>query len=64
MRAAFEEMRGREFASCWLDVAAGNDAALAFYRAMDGVPGETVTGDLFGTPVEAIVIRWDALTAL
>ncbi|MEL7463312.1 MAG: GNAT family N-acetyltransferase [Pseudomonadota bacterium] len=64
MRAAFAEMRERGLASCWLDVAAGNDAALAFYEAMGGVSGETVTGDLFGTPVEAIVIRWPALPDL
>ncbi|MEL6794185.1 MAG: GNAT family N-acetyltransferase [Pseudomonadota bacterium] len=64
MRAVFDEMRRRELASCWLDVAAGNDAAMAFYEAMGGVRGESVTGDLFGTPVEAIVIRWPALPAL
>ena len=59
--ATFAELRRRGLLAVWLDVAVGNDAALAFYRAMGGVPGETVTGDLFGTPVPAIVVRWDDL---
>lgn len=57
------EMLRRNLASVWLDVAAGNDAALAFYRAIGGAPGEMVTGDLFGTPVPAQVIRWPRLDA-
>ena len=61
MKATFAEMRRRSLSSVWLDVASGNDAALAFYRAMGGVSGESVTGDLFGTPVPAIVIRWASL---
>lgn len=61
MQATFAEMRRRGLASVWLDVAAGNDAALGFYRAMGGEPGETVTGDLFGTPLPAIVVRWTTL---
>lgn len=61
MAATFAEMRRLGLASVWLDVAEGNDAALAFYRAMGGESGETITGDLFGTPVPAIVIRWASL---
>lgn len=63
MAACFAELRARGLGAVWLDVAAGNDAALAFYRAMGGEVGERVTGDLFGTPVEAIVIRWRRLPA-
>ena len=62
MEATFAELRRRGLSSVWLDVAVGNDAALAFYKALGGIPGETVTGDLFGTPTEAIVIRWPDLS--
>ena len=61
MNAAFAELGARGLRSVWLDVAAGNDAAMAFYRAMGGVPGERITGDLFGTPTEAITVRWPAI---
>lgn len=61
MRAAFAEMRRRGLGAAYLDVAAGNDAALGFYRAMGGEAGERIVGDLFGTPLPAIVIRWPAI---
>ena len=63
MRAGFAEMRRRGLREVWLDVAEGNDAALGFYRAMGGVIGEKTTGDLFGTPIGATVVRWPTLPA-
>lgn len=60
MAATFDELRRRGLGAPFLDVARGNAAALAFYRKMGGDIGEEVTGDLFGHPVPAIIIRWRA----
>lgn len=57
-RAAIAEMRARGKTGAWLDFAIGNDAAAAFYAAMGGEIGEETTGDLFGHPVPARVVRW------
>jgi ribosomal protein S18 acetylase RimI-like enzyme len=61
MVATFDEMRRRGLGAVFLDVAKGNEAALAFYQTMGGVVGAEVTGDLFGHPVPAVIIRWEAL---
>ena len=42
MRAAVAEMLKRGMDNCYLDVADGNDAALAFYKAMGGDVGEFI----------------------
>ncbi len=64
MRAAVTEMLKRGMDHCYLDVADGNDAALSFYRAMGGEPGEIIAGDLFGHPLRAQIIRWNNLSQL
>ncbi|MGB0507351.1 MAG: GNAT family N-acetyltransferase [Pikeienuella sp.] len=62
MRATFTEMQRRGLSAPFLDVAKGNDDALAFYRSMGGVVGDEVMGDLFGFPVRAIIIRWNSFS--
>lgn len=64
MRAAIAEMLSRRMDHCYLDVADGNDAALAFYKAMGGEVGDHVEGDLFGHPLRARIIRWSDLGSL
>ncbi|MDG1208734.1 MAG: GNAT family N-acetyltransferase [Paracoccaceae bacterium] len=64
MRATLTEMLKRGMDHCYLDVADGNDAALAFYKAMGGEIGEFIEGDLFGTPLRAQIIRWSDLLKL
>ncbi len=64
MHAAVDEMLSRGMDHCYLDVAVGNDAAQAFYKSMGGVVGEQVTGDLFGHPLDAQIIRWPDLRSL
>lgn len=64
MRAAVAEMLKRGMDHCYLDVADGNDAALAFYKAMGGELGDFIEGDLFGHPLQAQIIRWSDLTKL
>lgn len=61
MRAAVTEMLSRGMDHCYLDVAIGNDAALAFYTALGGEVGEQITGDLFGHPLDARIIHWPDL---
>ena len=63
LAATFVEMRKRGLETVWLDVAADNDAAQGFYAAVGGVIGDETIGDLFGTPVPAIKVRWPALPA-
>lgn len=62
-REAVAEMRARGMNAVYLDYAEGNDAAAAFYRAIGGEVGEGVTGDLFGIPLPARVVRWPDLGA-
>lgn len=64
MRATVAEMLTRGMDHCYLDVADGNDAALAFYKAMGGEPGRFIEGDLFGAPLRAQIIRWSDLKKL
>ena len=64
MRATVAEMLKRGMDHCYLDVADGNDAALAFYKEMGGELGEFIEGDLFGTPLRAQIIRWPDLSSL
>ena len=64
MRAAVVEVRKRGMDDCYLDVADGNDTALAFYRAMGGEVDEFIEGDLFGTPLRAQIIRWSDLSSV
>ena len=64
MRATAAELIRRGKTECYLDVADGNDAALAFYQAMGGQLGEMITGDLFGHPLPARIIRWPDITAI
>lgn len=61
MRAAVAAMLSRKMDHCYLDVADGNDAALAFYKAMGGEVGDQIEGDLFGHPLPARIIRWSDL---
>lgn len=63
-RAVVAEMRARGKKAAYLDFAEGNDAARAFYRAMEGEIGEAVEGDLFGTPIKARAVHWPNLAAL
>ncbi len=64
MWATVAEMLKRGMNHCYLDVADGNNAALAFYKAMGGELGEFIEGDLFGTPLRAQIIRWSDLSSL
>lgn len=64
MRALVAELLSRGETTVYLDVAKGNDAALAFYVAMGGEPGEEIEGDLFGFPLAAQVVRWPDLRSL
>ena len=64
MRATVAEMLNRGMDHCYLDVAVGNDAALAFYKALGGEVGEEITGDLFGHPLKAQIIRWRDLNTV
>jgi len=64
MQATAAEMLKRGMDHCYLDVADGNDAALSFYKAMGGEPGEFIEGDLFGHPLRARIIRWNDLRKL
>ncbi|MEO0360120.1 MAG: GNAT family N-acetyltransferase [Pseudomonadota bacterium] len=53
-----EELKARGATRFHLHVTEGNDGAFAFYRAMGGVVGGAVEGDLFGHPVPSRVVRW------
>ena len=64
MRAAVAEMLKRGMTNCYLDVADGNEAALAFYKSMGGEIGDLIEGDLFGHPLRARIIRWSDLGSL
>lgn len=64
MQSAVAEMLKRGMDHCYLDVADGNQAALAFYKAMGGELGEFIEGDLFGAPLPAQIIRWSDLSSL
>ena len=63
MRLAVEEMRRRGVAATYLTVLAVNEGAIAFYRRIGGEVGERVTGDLFGRPSDALVVRWPDISA-
>ena len=64
MRTTVAEMLKRNMTHCYLDVADGNKAALAFYEAMGGEVGDFIEGDLFGHPLRAQIIRWSDLRKL
>lgn len=58
MARLIDELAARGRDRFHLHVTHGNDAALAFYRAIGGAVEEDVQGDLFGFPVPSSVVRW------
>ena len=63
-KAVSQELTNRGITAAYLSVSEGNKGGLEFYKAMGGEIGKTISGDLFGTPIAANVVRWPSIAAV